>query len=133
MSEQNVELARQVVEAFNHRDLEATIRRLDPQIEWTPAGPAAVEQAVYRGREEVSGAFSVTWEAWELFRLEEHEVRDLGDSVLWLGRAHLRGGASQVELDQEFAVRFEIQDGKVVRMEGFLAWDEAREAAGLKE
>ena len=133
MSRENVEAARQLIQAFNRRDLAAMTEMFDPEIEWTPIGPAAVERAVYRGRDEVSGGFAATWEAWEVFQLEEHEARDLGDSVLWLGRAQLKGGASHLELDQEFAVRITIDSGKIVRMKGFQTWDEAFEAAGLSE
>ena len=42
-----------------------------------------------RGRDEVSDGFGETWETWEVFDLEEHEARDLGDSILWLGRAQM--------------------------------------------
>jgi ketosteroid isomerase-like protein len=131
MSRANVELTRDLVEAFNRRDLEAMSESFDPEIEWTPGGPAAVERAVYRGRDEVSDGFAAAWETWEVFRLEEHGVRDLGDSILWLGRAQMRGGASHVELDQEFAIHLLMDGGKVVRIQGFLAWQEALEAAGL--
>jgi ketosteroid isomerase-like protein len=133
MSQENVELARQLIEAFNRRDLAAMTDRFNPEIEWMPVGPAAVERAVYRGRDEVSDGFATTWETWEVFHLEEHEAHDLGDSVLWLGRAQLKGGASHVELDQEFAVRFLIDGGKIARIEGSRTWQEALEAAGLSE
>jgi ketosteroid isomerase-like protein len=133
MSRANVELTRDLVEAFNRRDLEAMTERFDPEIEWTPGGPAAVERTVYRGRDEVSEGFAATWESWDVFRLAEHEVRDLGHSTLWLGRARLRGGASHVELDQEFAIHLLMDGGKIVRIQGFLAWQEALEAAGLQD
>jgi ketosteroid isomerase-like protein len=133
MSAENVDLTEQLIQAFNRRDLAAMTERFDPEIEWTPGGPAAVERAVYRGRDEVSDGFAATWETWELFHLEQHEIRDLGNATLWLGRAQLRGGASHVELDQEFAVRLLIDDGKIARIQGFPAWREALEAAGLRE
>jgi ketosteroid isomerase-like protein len=133
MSEEDVEAARQLIQAFNRRDLAAMTESFGPEIEWTPAGPAAVERAVYRGRDEVSDGFGTTWETWEVFHLEEHEARDLEDSILWLGRAQLKGGASHVELDQEFAIRFLVDGGKIVRIDGFRTWQEALEAAGLSE
>jgi ketosteroid isomerase-like protein len=134
MSEENVELARQVVRAFNRRDLAAMSQRFDPEIEWQPGGPAAIERAVYRGRDEVSTGFAAAWETWEVFLLRESEVRDLGDSLVWLGRARLRGGdASHVEFDQEFAIHFLVQGEKIVRIRGFREWQEALEAAGLSE
>jgi len=67
-----------------------------PEIEWMPAGPAAVERAVYRGHEEVANAYAAVWDTWDLFQFEGSQVRDLGDSVLWLGRVKVHGRASHV-------------------------------------
>jgi len=50
---------------------------------------------------------------------------------LWLGRVRMRGSASQVELDQEFAIYGLVRDGKLIRLLAFLSWLEAREALGL--
>jgi hypothetical protein len=133
MSQENVELVRQFVRFFNRRDLAAMSEQLDPAIEWRPGGPAAVERAIYRGRDEVASGFTATWETWEIFTLGESEVRDLGDSLVWLGRARLRSDASHVELDQEFAVHFWVQGEKIVSFRGFREWQEALEAAGLRE
>ncbi len=133
MSRENVELVRAAIDAFNRRDLAGLSESFDAEIEWAPGRPAAVERAVYRGREDVSDGFASNWEAWDLFRVEESEVRDLGDGAMWLRRARLRGGASQVELDQEFAIHFLVRGGKIVRAHGFLGWQEALEAAGLTE
>jgi hypothetical protein len=68
-----------------------------------------------------------------VFHLEEAQIRDLGDSVLWLGRVKIRGSASHIDLDQEFAVHIWLQDGQVTSVRSFLAWQEAVEAVGLKE
>ena len=133
MSQENVELVRQLIHAFNRRDLSAMIDSFDPGIEWAPVGPAAVERSVYRGRDEVSDGLTSTWETWEVFQLEEQDVRDLDDSILWLGRARLRGGTSHVELDQEFALHLQVEGGQFIRIQGFLAWQEAFESAGLRE
>jgi ketosteroid isomerase-like protein len=133
MSQENVGAVRQLVQAFNRRDLPAMTQWFDAKIEWMPGGPAAVERPVYRGLDEVSDGFATTWETWEEFRLEEREVRDLGESVLWLGRSHLRGGASHVDLDEEFAVHLLMDGGKIVTMHGFLAWQDAFQATGLSE
>jgi ketosteroid isomerase-like protein len=134
MSEENIEVVRTAIDAFNRKDLAATIRSFDPEIEWVPGGPAAVERAVYRSREEVSDAFAATWETWERFHLEQHELRDLGETVVWLGRARMRGSdASHVEFEQEFAIHLSVRDGKIARIQGFLTRREALEAAGLRE
>ncbi len=60
-------------------------------------------------------------------------MRDLGDSVLWLGHVKMRGGTSHVELDQEFALHSLLSNGKFVRVQAFLSWQEALRAVGLVE
>ena len=133
MTEQNVEVVRELVAAWNRHDAELASDYLAADIEWAPAGPAAVERVVYRGRGECARGFDAVWETWEEFRFEEREVRELDDSVLWLGRVHMRGGSSQIELDQEFANLFQLRDHLVARATAFLDWGEAMEAAGLAE
>ncbi len=133
MSWENVEIARQAVQAFNRRDLAALTESFTADVEWEPGGPAAVERAVYRGRDQVADGFATTWTAWEVFQIDESEIRDLGDSVLWLGSARMRGEASRVDFDQPFAIYFLMRGGKIIRFRGFVSWQQALEAAGLSE
>jgi ketosteroid isomerase-like protein len=132
MSQENVEIMRSGIAAWNRRDAQLWLSYAAPEIEWMPAGPAAVESAVYRGVDEVARGLAAVWETWEVFELHESEVRELGSSVLWLGHVKMRGGTSHVELDQEFALHSLLRDGKVIRVHSFLAWREAFEAAGLE-
>jgi ketosteroid isomerase-like protein len=133
MSQENVEVVRRTLKAFSDRDADVASSYLAAGIEWEPASPATVEGAVYRGRDEVAEATAGLWELWDVFRFEETEVRDLGESVVWLGHVRMKGSASQVELDQEFANHIELRDGKIVRAKAYLSWEEALEAAGLRE
>ncbi len=133
MSQENVELVRKSIEAWNQRDRETLMGYTTSDVEWEAGGPAAVEQPLYQGRDELARGTEALWETWEEFRLQEIEVRDLGDSVLWLGRMELKGGASHVELDQEFAIRFSVREGEISRGKAFLSCQQALEAVGLSE
>jgi len=133
MSRENVEVVRRGVEAWNQHEADLWLSYAAPEVEWMPAGPATVERAVYRGYEEVATGFAAVWGTWEEFRCQESEVRDLGDSVLWLGRVTMKGGTSHVELDQEFAFHAVLRNGKVTAVRSFLAWEEAVETLGLSE
>jgi ketosteroid isomerase-like protein len=130
MSQERVEIVRQGIEAWNRHDFELGAHNLAADVEWVPASPAAVEQPIYRGVDEVARGFNEIWDTWDLWEFREHDVRDLGDSVLWLGHVHMRGGASQVELDQEAANLLDFAGDKIVRVRGFRSWREAIEAAG---
>ena len=133
MSQANVEIVQKAIEAWNQREADLLLSYAAPEIEWMPAGPAAVERAVYRGHDEVASAYAAVWETWDLFRFAGSQLRDLGDSVLWLGRVKMRGRASEVELDQEFAAHWVLRDAKLIRIQAFLSWREALEAVGLQE
>jgi ketosteroid isomerase-like protein len=133
MSQENVEVVRRVLAAWNQRDTDASRQYLAPDIEWEPAAPAIVEGAVHRGLDEVLDATAALWEVWDVFRFEDAEIRDLDPAVVWLGRVHIKGSASHVELDQEFGVHCVLNDGKITRAKAFLSWREALEAAGLSE
>jgi ketosteroid isomerase-like protein len=127
----NVEIAGRLVAAWNRREGRRTLDFVAPEIEWLPASPVAVKQTVYRGYDEVMAGLMKVWETWEEVRFEPSEVRDLGDSVLWLGYLKARGGTGQIELDLEFAMLFLFRYARVVRVEAFPAWQAAVEAVGL--
>jgi ketosteroid isomerase-like protein len=129
MSQERVEIVRQGIEAWNRHDFELGADSLADDVEWVPASPAAVEQPVYHGKDAVARAFNPLWDTWDLWEFEELEIRDLGDKVVWLGRVHMRGGASQVELVQEAANLLDFAGDKIVRVRGFRSWQEAIEAA----
>jgi ketosteroid isomerase-like protein len=133
MSQENVEIVRRAMAAFGERDPDAAAAVLHPAIEWEPAGPGGVERTVYRGFEEIAQATDALAEVWGGMRMEEVELRDLDDSVVWLGRIHLKGSGSGVEIDQEFGQLYRLRDGKVIGVKAFLTWREALKAAGLDE
>jgi hypothetical protein len=133
VSRQDLQIVRSAIEAWNRRDAERWLSYAVPEIEWIPAGPAAVERPVYRGYAETVSGFESVWQTWEEFHFEESDVRDLDGSVLSLGRVKMKGAASHVELDQEFALHFVLRDGKLVTVQAFLAWHEALANVGLEE
>src|ERR1035441_5796992 len=129
MSQENVEIVRTGIAAWNGRDAGLWLTYAAPEIEWLPAGPAAVEQAIYTGHAEVAQGLAGVWDTWEVFEFVEGEMRDLGDSVLWLGHVKMRGGTSHVELDQEFALHSFVRDDRLIRVKAFLSWQDALEEA----
>lgn len=133
MSQENVEVVRRAVDAWNQRDPDLWRSYATPDIEWTPAGPAAVEGTIYRGYDEVVAGLESVWQTWDEVFFEESEVRDLAEATLWLGRLKLRGASSQVALDQEFAVSFVLRGGKLARIQAFLSQRDALEAVGLAD
>jgi uncharacterized protein len=139
MSEENAELDRQ------NRDLEV-LRELYSHWErgdftyWEPFADDYVWKAVdviesgeYTGIEEVSAAWRAWLQAWDGFRVEAEEVVAGSDGryvVKQLFRG--RGKASGLESEERSAAVATIQDGRIVRMEGYWDIDAALQAAGVE-
>jgi ketosteroid isomerase-like protein len=66
-------------------------------------------------------------------RIEIHELIEVGDQVLAEVTLKGRGKQSGVETSWDVWHLWTMQDGKVVRGQGFARRDEALEAAGLQE
>ncbi len=126
MSQENVEIFRRGVDAWNSDDFEAWINLYDAEVEWF----ALME--VFRGRR---GAR----QAWESFkgdagiRVRFDDVRDLGESVLALGEIEATGRRTGLNVAQEIAQLITYRNGKTVSVRDFGSHAEALEAAGLRE
>jgi ketosteroid isomerase-like protein len=134
MSRENVEAVQRAIEAWNADDLDAFLTELDADVEWHPAIEPGLEgkATTYRGHD---GARKV-WredrgESWERLTNRPQEFRDLGESVLALGRMELSARTTGIEFSQELGEVFDLRAGKIVRIRDFLTHAEALEAAGL--
>jgi ketosteroid isomerase-like protein len=134
MSKENVDAARRLIDAWNRGDVEAYVNSFHPQIEWFSAvmGRMQGAETVYRGHEGIRRFWDEWHSVWDL-TIEISEYRDLGDTVLSLGRIRARGKASGVDLDVPVAYVGEAEGGLVRKLRAYLDPNEALEALGLSE
>ena len=135
MSEENAELLRRAVEAYNRRDIEALVAELDPEVEWHPALPGLLvgAAAIYRGHDGIAEMFRDFYEVLDEIQFEYSEIQDLGDRVVAIGEVRVRGKASGAETRSPYANLADISNGKGVRIRGYLDPEEALKAARLQE
>ncbi len=134
MSQENVEIVRRTVEAILRGEWEQAAQLLDPDAEGHGTVGGLSEGTVVRGVTQFRQSFEQEdAEAWDERRLEAEEFMDAGDRVVVLVREFRRGRGSGVELQADTAVVFEVRDGRVVRIQGYMDRAEALEAAGLSE
>jgi uncharacterized protein len=134
MSEENVEIVREALEALLERD-EGTIGRLvDPELEFHGTVGGLQEGEVARGRAEIERVFeNEDLAAWEVRRLDPEEFIDAGDSVVVLIHEYRRGRGSGIEVEAETAMVFKVRKRRVVRMQGYMDRGRALRAVGLSE
>jgi ketosteroid isomerase-like protein len=134
MSEENVEILRNIFDAFNRGDLQAILDLLAPEFEFRTSGLFMDTESVYRGREGYSEFWHTFRAAWENLTISVERIEDhLGEQVLVLGIFHGRGHGSGVEVTRESAWLTTLRDGLLAQMQTFASWTAALEAAGLSE
>jgi ketosteroid isomerase-like protein len=133
MSEENVEIVRRLSEFLERRDWDGMTDLFDPNVELHGTVGGLEEGKILRGLNQITGAFDTELDdAWDEHRIEPQEFIDAGDRVVVLHREYQRS-KSGVELVVETASIFDVQDGRVVRIQGYMNPTEALEAAGLEE
>jgi ketosteroid isomerase-like protein len=136
MSQENVETIRRAHQAWEADDLEAFLAELHPDVEWHPSIEPALEgrATTYLGHEGVRRAWvEYRGEAFGRLTAQIEEIRDLGNSVLVLGRFAVTGRATRIELDNEVGLILTFRDGRIASSHDYLSHQEALEAAGLEE
>ena len=137
MSQENVDAFKRGLDAYNRRDLDALMDELDPDVEWHPALAVLLggERTVFRGHQGVRESIQEEDEALAVYQFEASEIRDLGNSVLAIGRIRARGRESGVQIESPFFSLVDTREGstKAIRLRTYLDLKEALEAAGLSE
>ncbi len=134
MSEENVEVCKRALEAFAvHRDTEAGLVYTASEVVLRSAIIGGAEGNIYRGHDGIREWMAETDGAFRDLQFEFGEFRDLGDTVLIIGRMQARGRESGVEVDSEMAWLFTFRGDKIANVRGYLNPQDALEAVGLSE
>jgi ketosteroid isomerase-like protein len=131
VSQENVEIVRRAIEAWNARDVESSRERLDPDVVMRmPEG--FPESGPFVGREAVLRWILDALEPFDEFVLEPtSDFIDVGDRVVVRYRSHGRGRGPNVSF--EFTEVATFWDGRVTYIQFYRDHHEALKAMGLEE
>jgi len=133
MSEENVQLVRDMMEAWDRREANRVAEFFAPEVELRSAVIGEAEGTVFRGQDGVLRWMREIEEAFSDIRTEIEQLHDVGERVVMVGRTRGTGATSGVLLDVPLGYVFSIRDGRITRATGYLSADAALEAAGLSE
>jgi ketosteroid isomerase-like protein len=128
MSQENVELVERMLERFHAGDAEAALAHFSDDVA-TDLGERA-DSSVTTGRDAMNRAIGGWVGAWEEWREDISEIRDLGDQVLVLSTQHGRARSTGIELSQQYATVYEVREGEITSMTLYRTWQEALDAVG---
>src|SRR4051794_16034985 len=88
MSEENVEVIRRAIDAWNRGDLDGFLAGAHPDFEWHPVLAAGVEGSggAYRGHDGARQFWAEFWDMFDEFRITIQSARAVGTSVLVLAQ-----------------------------------------------
>ncbi len=130
MPQENVDVAKRCIDAFNARQVDVFTALTTPDFVWSPS-MVAVEGEVFHASEGIRRYFDSLSSAWETFLILPDSFRELPSVVVMLGRLSGHGKNSGVPVDASLGMVFDLRDGKVARIRGYLDHDEALRAAKL--
>jgi ketosteroid isomerase-like protein len=134
VSQENVEIVREIYEHMNRRNWAAVLAAYDDEVVLVVHESVGPEAGEFRGRNAVGRWFGDWFLAFgKDYRFELEEVRSLGDRVFVVARHHGHGRSSGAGVEQVNAQLHSLHEGKLVHMELYGSADEALKAVGLEE
>jgi ketosteroid isomerase-like protein len=129
VSQDNVEMTKSFIDAYNRRDFDVALENCDPEVEWVLPEHQASDSG--QGHDDIRRFFDGLEETFDELRLVAQEFVDAGDRVAVRLRYHARGKGSGIELDDELYHQVTtFEGGRIVRIEYLTTWPAALEAAG---
>jgi ketosteroid isomerase-like protein len=133
MSQENAEIVRMAIDAFNRRDMRALTHLSDEDLEIVSVLTAAnLGGAADRGSEAWRSYFAAMDETWEEWQVEDVRVFDgSGDRVACLCRIVGKGKHSGVPLERAVGITYQFRHAQLWRIRSYLNPEDALEAVGL--
>jgi ketosteroid isomerase-like protein len=131
MSEENVEIVREMFDAWNRRDYAAAQEAFDPEVEVEVRVESDID-GTYRGYDGLRKMLRF-WGAFATFRSDIEEVLVAGDEVFITAHHYGRGKSSAVDVETKNWQVFTMRDGRIGRYRIYGTRGQALEAAGLSE
>jgi ketosteroid isomerase-like protein len=132
MSQENVEVVRRSLDAWNRRDLGTWLATFlpDAELDWSRSrGPL---KGIYRGHRALAAFSEEFWSTFEEVQLEAYGFTEAGSEVVYSNTAQVRGREG-IEVIARSTLVNTVKDGQITRIRMYQERIEALEAAGLKE
>jgi len=132
VSQENVEIVRQSLDAFSQRDID-TLRALnDPDMVLDWSASVGWLAGVYRGFDEALRFYEGYFEAFEKVVIEVDRFIDVGELVVVPNVSHQRG-RDGIEVSARGTFVFTIRNRKIARICLYQETEQALKAVGLED
>ncbi len=133
MSQENVDKVKGGIASYSAGERDFILDLYAPDLEWIDLNHAPDVPERLHGATALLGLTQQWDDAFDDFRAEVKECRDLGDSVLCVTCWRGEGKGSGLTTELHRAEIYELDDGKIVGVTVYPDKEAALEAAGLSE
>jgi len=106
------EIVREVIDAYNERDMDAMLARFDDDVVWHTT-PGFLWPGPYRGREAVRELFEHWWQGWDTGYADAEELVEADDRVMVSADVHGRSAGDGLDVHVELNWVFHVRDGLI--------------------
>jgi ketosteroid isomerase-like protein len=132
VSQENVDIVRNLMDAYLRGDFGTVFTIFHPDVEFRPP-PEFPDFEVCHGVDEMNRSFRMWTGSWETLRFGATDYVDAGEKVLVVHHQWGKVKGTGVEVETDVFNLFTLRAGRVVRFDMFFKRDPALEAAGLAE
>jgi ketosteroid isomerase-like protein len=132
MSQENVEIVRKAVEAFEQSGLDEALRFYDPEVTWEEARDEP-EAESFQGHDGVRALAKKWLVAFDDLHIEPEEFIDAGEVVIMPSRFRGRQRSSGLGITDIATWVFSVRGGRIYQVREYRHKTEALEAVGLSE
>ncbi|MEA2202046.1 MAG: uncharacterized protein QOI89_2642 [Solirubrobacteraceae bacterium] len=133
MSQENVEIVREVFKDFNSEDIGRIVAAVHPELEVVIPPEVSAEPDTYLGPEGIRRYFQSFQDVMDEIRFEPERLWDAGDSVVVSLRVTAKGRQTAIPVEQRSAGVWSIRDGQIIRVRSYASLAEALQAVGLRD
>jgi ketosteroid isomerase-like protein len=133
MSQDNVEIVRRALAAFDSGDAGRVLAIIHPDFEAEVPPEVSAEPDSYRGESGIRRYLASFQDAMDDIHFEAEQLWDAGESVVVELRLTARGKQTAIEVEQRTAGVWTVNDGRVIHIRAYATASEALAAAGLAE
>jgi ketosteroid isomerase-like protein len=132
MSQENVEVIRRLLDAFERGGLDATLSFYDPDVTWVVAEDEP-EAATLRGYDGLRALLAQWLQAFDELHIDPKEFIDAGEAVVmpYQFRARERSSGSEISAPETWV--FWLRDGMIIEVREYRHKAEALAAVGVEE
>lgn len=133
MTDENVELVRQVLDAFNSGDIELIVAFTHPDFQADVPPTLSAEPDTYRGHEGVRRYWESFQDAMDEIRFEPKRFWVAGEVVVVVMHITAKGRRTGIAVEQRTVGVWTICEGKALRIRAYASLSEALGSVGLTE